>query len=610
MKRLFSLLSLRQQHPRSGGRQRPLVWLLTAATIAPLLLSSSALAQAPDCNTISGFTATYIGANRGGATQPNQCMNAVYRLQFTVAPFETCNDADPTFVQIRVANPSNPAQSNVVWVTTCRQTQTLAVDMNISVPFYPNTSLGAPAGSGHVNFEFWLMPSVAPATLCSVLNPTPLFVPQVPNTIASPSVLDLTCEVNTNNDVVLAWDIPTFALYTNILVLRSPTDDPLDVTCITIAGDDLMYTEPFPPGGQSQFTYTVIGLLGGNCSTVAGSCTAMPVECTTDSPCFAFFDIDDGVTVPAGQQVEVPVIMNTGGVGNLGMIAFSFGVRHAPAPNPNPDPISDFIDPEGITDLLISMNMAPMAPFPAVQGAALTGLNPAPSFVSVEVTDEGILVGAVMDVSAGNPGVWTPIPVTGPDPANGVEVARLIYNIDSSTPPGTYPLTFAAFPPVQQPNDPTIPLGPAISAIVLKVNPVNMQRPLDVQVAPEDLNMGMGAAFGAGSIMVTEPLFTFFRGDHDGDFRITANDIAIAVDFFDTTPGTTGSADICEKAMDWDNNGFLEAVDLLSHVNYFSGGLVPFPPSENVALGMPQTSATCGTDTGPDNLSCENVTCP
>ena len=113
-----------------------------------------------------------------------------------------------------------------------------------------------------------------------------------------------------------------------------------------------------------------------------------------------------------------------------------------------------------------------------------------------------------------------------------------------------------------------------------------------------------------GSIVVTAPLFTFFRGDHDGDFRITANDIAIAIDFFDPAPGTLGSDDICEKAMDWDNNGFLEAVDLLSHVNYFSGGLVPFPPSENVALGMPQTSATCGTDTGPDNLSCENVTCP
>ena len=560
---------------------------------------------------LTNFSATYVGASIG-------CQNAIFTLQFTVAPFDSCNDPDPTVLQLRAVDPFTATGgapiNNVVWVSSCREGGGNYI-INVAVPYYP---------SGFVDFELWIMPSTANGMNCAAVNPTvnplnpvPIQVPDVPQTVTNPSVFPVPpaneiCEV-IGGDVVFNWTIPTWAVYTNIIVQRVPLDNLGAVPeCFTLAGGATTFTDtpPTPTGGNTGYRYFVYGLLGGSCSTVNGSCKGFAVECDAilGDDCFAKFDIADAVPAVAGSTVEVPVYLHHGGLSNLGMVAFGFGAELVEGPGfPLGFDLATHIDPLGMT------NVVPlMAPFPANPGMDLAAIVPMfTEFTSREVaattfTPPQIQVGALMDLdNSVSPGVWTPIPTTGNDPlndANRVEIARLVFVIDPATPPGEYFIDFASILPLNAPVG-TLP-NPPVEAIVLKPNPVPTRPPIDVQVADEDL-MAMG-----GSIIVEPPPFQIMRGDHNQSQSTTVTDVVIAQRF---QLGLIPEIDVCVKQMDWDASGAVEATDIVAHSAYFSpivGAIEPACPSEVLNLMM-QNILSCGPEFPfYPQLSCFVPSCP
>ncbi len=497
----------------------------------------------PLCADLQNFSAQYLGAGRGATS----CSQAVYQIEFTLEPFDSCQTPSPMNFVILAVDPDSGSDLPVA-LTQCSSAGGTITEQ-ILAPVFP---------SGMMRFEAKLVDSTMTELNCGVLSAA-IDVPNVSLTLISPSVDQMACTVTAGN-TDLSWSIPTHAQYTNIVVERRATgaasNSPAE-SCQLLPGDSTTFNETLPPlpAGQLGWQYTVIGMMGGDCSSVAGSCQGLPVACELLPTSEAFFDIADMVPGSAGDLVEVPVLLSHSG--SFGMVAFGFGVTHDPAV------------------------LTPCSP-PALQGTALDALSPQPAAFLFNVVDPGgVSVGAIMDPGF-PPGNFTPIPL-----GSDLEIVRLCYQVNQGSTSGETPLQFSTLSPNTTPiqavclrPNPTIPGGGAVG--------------IDVDSITSD----------NGSVLV---IGDFVRGDLDGSFTPTVTDVVVLLRFLFPPNIEIG----CLDAADVNNDGVTNVTDAIYFLTFtFGAGPPPDDPTFSTF-----TEADCGPDTTPpgevpDNLDCMTSFCP
>jgi len=489
-------------------------WLWVGFLIGSSVLMSnvSLFGQDPDCNSLQNVSATYLGAGRGAT----MCSQAVYRLEYTLSPFDSCQSSSPKTLAILAVDPVNPANELPVEVTDCASVGGL-VQIEILAPVF---------ASGQMQLMLVVVDSMGADIDCPTPLTPPIDVPNIALTVSSPSVENALCGTS-QGETNLSWSIPTHAQYTNIIVERRPSGaDPASPTtdCTLLQGDATSFTEMLPPlpTGQLGWQYTVIGLMGGDCG-VPGACAGLPVTCEVLPTSAAFFDIADMVTVSSGEMVEVPVLLSHSG--SFGLVAFGFGVTH---------------DPAVLTPCMT----------PAIEGDALNALVIA-GFVYATVGMDGVSVGAVMD--AGIPsGNFTPIPL-----GSDLEIVRLCYEVTTGAVSGETALQFAALAPNTTP----------IQAVCLRPNPT----------IPGGADVGEDVSTitsDNGSVLV---IGDFVRGDLDGSFTPTVTDVVILLRFLFPTMGVPDVVIGCMDAADVDDDGVVNIADPL-YLLAFTFGAGPPPP--------------------------------